>query len=258
MNYYNENNPAAATWLRGLIDESLIPPGYVDTRSIAEVSPADLGGFIQCHFFAGITGWSFALSLVGWPADRPCWTGSCPCQPFSVANVAHGGGKGDSDPRHLAPVFQNLISKCLPPVIFGEQVAAAIGWGWLDELFLALEDNAYACAAAVLPAYALGAPHQRKRLFWAAYADGEGLPGPEQNNGVSLSKSPSQPITGDCFAEQRVALDCNSGRLLRRDGIPLKMARSSLHGFGNAIVPQVAAVFIRAFMEATGRLEAGN
>jgi hypothetical protein len=37
----------------------------------------------QCHFFAGIGGWSVALRLAGWPDERPVWTGSCPCQPFS-------------------------------------------------------------------------------------------------------------------------------------------------------------------------------
>lgn len=85
MNYYNEFDPFAAAWLRELIKEKLIPQGDVDERSITEIQPDDLRGYTQCHFFAGIGGWSLALQLAGWPSDRPVWTGSCPCQPFSSA-----------------------------------------------------------------------------------------------------------------------------------------------------------------------------
>ena len=85
--YYNENNRFAAQWLRNLIAAGDIAPGDVDERSITEVRPDDLRGYTQCHFFAGIGGWSAALRLAGWPDDRPVWTGSCPCQPFSAAGA---------------------------------------------------------------------------------------------------------------------------------------------------------------------------
>lgn len=115
MNYYNEFDPNAAAWLRGLIEEGLIPPGEVDERSIKDVSPNDLRGFTQCHFFAGIGGWSLALQLAGWPADRPVWTGSCPCQPFSAA----GKQRGKDDERHLWPEFYRLIRECRPALLSG-------------------------------------------------------------------------------------------------------------------------------------------
>lgn len=82
--YYNEIDPFAAQWLRNLIDAGHIAPGVVDTRSIEEVTADDLKGFKQCHFFAGIGVWSYSLRRAGWPDDRPVWTGSCPCQPFSA------------------------------------------------------------------------------------------------------------------------------------------------------------------------------
>lgn len=55
MNYYNEHNKHAAQWLRNLIAGGMIPPGYVDDRSVEDVHPNDLRGYIQCHFFAGIS-----------------------------------------------------------------------------------------------------------------------------------------------------------------------------------------------------------
>ncbi|MFZ5832382.1 MAG: DNA cytosine methyltransferase, partial [Planctomycetota bacterium] len=85
MNYYNDHDEYACEWLRNLIRDGLIPPGDVDSRSIADVQGSDLDGYTQCHFFAGIGGWPLALQLAGWPATEPVWTGSCPCQPFSAA-----------------------------------------------------------------------------------------------------------------------------------------------------------------------------
>ena len=164
MNYYNEWDSFAADWLRELIKDGLIPDGEVDNRSIADVRPEDLKGFTQCHFFAGIGGWSRALQLAGWSSDRPVWTGSPPCQSFSTA----GKGKGKDDERHLWPVFFNLIRECQPPTVFGEQVAAAIRFGWLDDLQIDFEKEGYAAGAFVLPAGGIGAPHKRERLFFVA------------------------------------------------------------------------------------------
>lgn len=176
MNYYNENDEQAAEWLRQLIGRGVIPAGDVDTRSICDVRPRDLRGYTQCHFFAGIGGWSEALRIAGWPAARPVWTGSCPCQPFSSA----GKGLGAADERHLWPVFYELIRQCRPEFVFGEQVASAIGKGWLDGVSADLEAAGYACGAAVLGAHSLGAPHIRQRLFWCGLADGAGAPGAQQ------------------------------------------------------------------------------
>ena len=178
MNYYNEWDSFAAAWLKELIKDGLIPDGEVDSRSIADVEPSDLKGFTQCHFFAGIGGWSRALQLAGWSPDRPVWTGSPPCQPFSTA----GKQSGKDDLRHLWPVFFNLIRECRPPTIFGEQVASAIRFGWLDDLQRDLEAEDYAAAAFVLSGGSVSAPHKRDRLFFVADSNGTqcgrgGIPG---------------------------------------------------------------------------------
>jgi DNA (cytosine-5)-methyltransferase 1 len=162
--YYNEIDPYAAEWLRGLIVMGLIPWGDVDERSIVDVQPDDLRGYTQCHFFAGVGGWSYALHLAGWPEDRAVWTGSCPCQPFSAA----GKQKGEKDERHLWPEFHRLIAECRPPVVFGEQVASKLGREWLAGVFADLEGVGYEMGAADLPASAVGAPHIRQRLWFVA------------------------------------------------------------------------------------------
>lgn len=163
-NYYNEHDPKAAAWLRELIKAGLIPDGDVDERSITEINANELYPYTQCHFFAGIGGWSLALQLAGVPATTRLWTGSCPCQPFSIA----GKGLAQADERHLWPTFFDLIKECKPDFVFGEQVASAIGHGWLDGVSSDLESENYACGAAVLGAHSVGAPHIRQRLYWVA------------------------------------------------------------------------------------------
>jgi len=162
--FYNEIDPYAAEWLRNLIKKGLIADGEVSTQSIINLQPADLADFTQCHFFAGIGGWSHALRLAGWTDDRPIWTGSCPCQPFSVA----GKGAGTDDPRHLWPHFHRLISAIRPSVVMGEQVAGAAGYGWLDGVRFDLEREGYASRGVDIPACSVDAPHIRQRLYWVA------------------------------------------------------------------------------------------
>lgn len=192
--YYNEIEPYAADWLRELIKKGHIADGIVDTRSIVAVDAADLRDFDQCHFFAGIGVWSHALRLAGWPDDRPVWTGSCPCQPFSAA----GKGKGFDDERHLWPVFHRLISECRPPVVFGEQVASKDGLQWLDAVCADMEASGYAIGAADLCAAGVGAPHIRQRLWFV----GERLADAESSgSGAGLRDSGSARQRRDLVAD---------------------------------------------------------
>lgn len=299
VNYYNEFDKGAAAWLRELINAKLIPFGYVDERSITEVTASDVQGFTQCHFFAGIGGWSLALQLAGVPANTRLWTGSPPCQPFSTA----GKQLGQFDERHLAPVFLNLVSKCRPPVLFGEQVAAAIGKSWMCDLQTHLEGEDYAVGFTVLPACGVGAPHKRDRLFFGSkllvHPDDKHISSTGHNTRTSnfsgTSETSDQLADTDSERLQREWRDgysqgregqnirqaglldgagfennttnsnhgfwsdadwlgCRDGKFRPvepgtfplANGIPARVGR--LRGYGNAIVPQVAAEFVKAFM----------
>ena len=172
LTYYNDNDPFVCAWLHNLIAAKVIPAGEVDERPIQEVTADDVRGFTQCHFFAGIGGWAYALQLAGW-GDRPVWTGSCPCQPFSAA-----GKRGShADERHLWPEWFRLLRECGPHVVFGEQVSGAVGLGWLDAVALDLESEGYAVGACVLGAHSVGAPHHRQRLWFVAESNGQRFDG---------------------------------------------------------------------------------
>jgi DNA (cytosine-5)-methyltransferase 1 len=316
--YYNDSDPAVCAWLRELIAAGHLPAGEVDARSILDVEPADLRGFSQCHFFAGIGGWPHALRLTGVAEDLPIWTGSPPCQPFSQA----GQRRGQDDDRHLAPAFLRLVAACRPGLVFGEQVASAAvlgpvggaareaaagaaGWAWFDALADALEAASYAVAAADLPAAGISAPHIRQRLFFGAVAldtaEGrlgdtddtrpQGRPGTSQRaDQHAIGAAGLAHRLADAAGQRRNRLDAllwtaETGRLEGgvfeaagggptdgfwreadwlpcrddrwrpvepgafplADGIPGRVGL--LRGYGNAIVPPLAAAFVTAFLE---------
>lgn len=246
--YYNEFKPEAAAMLRQLIKDGLIADGVVDTRSIVDVRSEEIKGFTQCHFFAGIGGWSVALRMAGWSDDRPVWTGSCPCQPFSAASSDKGIAQ--SDERHLWPAFARLIRECRPSKIFGEQVDEAISAGWLDDAFHDLEKEAYSCASAVLPIYFVQEATERSRLFFVANAPNVRLQGEqhwlEENAEQGNQYVPLFPPFSLRNGPPRQDLLPEPPICSKADG--LRGVKHMLHGIGNAIHPGVAAKFIRASM----------
>lgn len=165
--YYNEIDPYCAQWLRNLIQQNLIAPGHVDERSILDVKPYELEPYTQCHFFAGLGGWSYALRLAGVADHRKVWTGSCPCQPFSLA----GSRRGFADDRDLWPFWNYLIAQRRPPAILGEQVASASEW--LARTKCDLEKMDYAVGCIPIEAASCGAPQLRDRYWFVAHADGQ-------------------------------------------------------------------------------------
>lgn len=317
MNYYNEFDPHAAQWLRELIKMGLIPNGDVDDRSIIDVKPDELVGYTQCHFFAGIGGWAYALELANINSDTPLWTASLPCQPFSAAGLQ----KGKEDERHLLPHFLELVRQCKPNAIFGEQVESAIGHGWLDDLQTTMEGEGYSVGHCVLGAHSVNSPHKRQRLYWVANSSRKGLEGHRELREQQISQGwegaqrcnstssnddgsgiSDTTITGlqrhrgfeqfqsssdQWKRENDTGANCiknniwdkpkwiycrdNKYRPIKPSitplayGIPRGMVYSRnpsepinstqearkmrLKGYGNAIVPQVAAIFISAFYE---------
>lgn len=209
--FYNEHDPFAAAWLRNLWAAGCIADGVVDERSVADLKAADLEPFDRAHFFAGLGGWDHALRLAGWPESAPVWTGSCPCQPWSVA----GKRKGTDDVRHLWPVWFKLIAERAPPVVFGEQVSSPDGLRWFDAVSADLEAAGYAVGAVDTCAAGVGAPHLRQRLYFVAVADGGSrdlhLPRREPKRAV-LDASGDGGVGGVADADGGVTCD---GRLQR-------------------------------------------
>lgn len=249
--YYNEIDPYAAHWLRNLIAAGHIAPGIVDERSIEDVHPDDLRGFVQCHFFAGIGVWSLALRRAGWPDDRPVWTGSCPCQPFSKA----GKGLAFADERHLWPAWHWLIQERKPGVVLGEQVSDAVKKGWLDLAATDLEGIGYAIGALRFRSSDVGEPIGRRRIYFVA----EHLSARVEGQRTGADPRPARPRRWRGEADLRAIADAPTQPgdrwpqpLVRRVDHELAACMGRLRAYGNAINATAAEIFIRAVMDTLG------
>ncbi len=89
----------------------------------------------------------------------------------------------------------------------------------------------YAIGASVLPACSVGADHQRERIYFACDTDRYSEPIGAVDAEMAWVPRPHR----------------EPGGMVPKNGLSRDVV--ALSGFGNAIVPQVAAEVIRAYME---------
>jgi DNA (cytosine-5)-methyltransferase 1 len=100
-------------------------------------------------------------------------TGGFPCQPYSTA----GKRLGKQDERHLFPEMLRCIKEVKPRWIIGENVRGLVNWNEglvFQEVYDDLEREGYEVQSFLIPAASVGAPHQRYRVWFVAYANNKG------------------------------------------------------------------------------------
>lgn len=206
--------------------------------------------------------------------DGPTTGRSGPEAVHASPSASPDGGGGESDERHLWPAWFGLIRECRPAVVFGEQVASRAGLAWLDSVSADLEGEGYAFGASILCAAGVGAPHVRQRIYFAASL-GDAERARVRDPGRGPDAGAARGVPGEGLQRQRVRADaghaddgraswdafdrlaCNDGQRPVEpgtfplvDGFPGRVGR--LRAYGNAIVPPLAATFVKAFMDCAG------
>jgi DNA (cytosine-5)-methyltransferase 1 len=100
-------------------------------------------------------------------------TGGFPCQPYSTA----GKRLGKQDERHLFPEMLRCIKEVKPRWVVGENVRGLVSWNEgmvFNEVCDDLEREGYEVQSFLIPAASVGAPHQRYRVWFVAYANDKG------------------------------------------------------------------------------------
>ncbi len=129
-------------------------------------------------------------------------TGGFPCQPFSVA----GKRKGTDDDRNLWPEYHRAIKEIQPAWVVGENVPGIINWSKglvFEQVQADLENEGYEVWTFVLPAAGVNAPHRRDRVWFVAYAPGNG----HQPGRSGKSRSAQRESQSKEYQRQRIRDD---------------------------------------------------
>ncbi len=166
--------------------------------------------------------------------------GGFPCQDISVA----GSGDGLAGRRSgLWSEFARLIRELRPRIVLVENVTNLRSNG-LGTVLGDLASSGYDAEWDCIPASAVGAPHQRDRLFVVAHAKGKRRGERQSKSDAGQASVFGGPgianVAAPWLAEPPV------GRVA--DGVPSRVDR--LRCLGNAVVPAVAELIGRRILEA--------
>lgn len=186
-------------------------------------------------------------------------SGGFPCQDASIAKQDGKGQQGLKAER-TGLFFEMLraIREIRPRYVVAENVANILktnGGQDFSTILTELSGMGYNAEWRVCRASDVGAPHHRARLYLVAYPNSVRLePG---QSFFSYVHTPSSPFTwkpagtpvqivrGGTWQSEPPALCVD-------DGVSSKLVRESLHGYGNAIVPEIAEMIFKRIKEVDG------
>jgi len=102
------------------------------------------------------------------PGRLTCISGGFPCQPHSVI----GSRRAETDERHLWPEYMRVVRELRPRWVVGENVNGILSTIH-ESVCTDLEAESYEVRTFCVPAYAVGAHHERYRVFVIGIAKGE-------------------------------------------------------------------------------------
>jgi DNA (cytosine-5)-methyltransferase 1 len=178
-------------------------------------------------------------------ADIIC--GGFPCQPYSLA----GDRKGADDERALWGEMLRIISEVKPAYILGENVLGLLSQNRgleIKKIRADLENQNYQVEIVVLPAYAVGFPHSRNRVWIVAHSNSERLQRGCETQQPILAGAQSTKLFSQSVCEWKeenyLPKACFFGD---DDGLPTKLDKARVKALGNSIIPALAYKFFKFF-----------
>lgn len=180
-------------------------------------------------------------------------SGGFPCQPHSVI----GSRKAEADERHLWPEFVRVIRSLRPRFVVGENVNGILSTIH-ESVCTDLEAEGYEVRTFCVPAYAVGAHHERYRVFIVGISESEpGLQadsktdtnGAQQEAWSDALLEPWNYLPGAYWSVHKPPV-CGMA-----DGIPAwmggyKQYKERMTCYGNAVVPQQAYPIFKVLAKA--------
>lgn len=182
-----------------------------------------------------------------WRTDDVILTGGFPCQDASVAMQNGKGQKGIQGER-TGLIFEmfRLIREIKPRYIVAENVANILKINEGSDfttILTELSAMGYNAEWRVCRASEIGAPHKRARLYLVAYPSSIRLQ--QTESFFSFLHEKTSPFTWKPYGTVIQISRGGSWKteppiLCLDDGLPSKLVRENLKGYGNSIVPQIA------------------
>jgi DNA (cytosine-5)-methyltransferase 1 len=183
-------------------------------------------------------------------------TGGFPCQDASIAKQDGKGQQGLQGNRTgLFFEMCRSIKEVNPKYVVAENVANILktnGGADFTSILSELSSMGYNAEWRVCRASEVGAPHHRARLYIVAYPSSIRLQQSE-----SFFSYVEEEITPFCWMPYGTPVQISRGGfwnsqppiLCLDDGVSTKLVRKQIHGYGNAIVPQIAYKIFKAIEE---------
>ena len=187
-------------------------------------------------------------------------SGGFPCQPHSLA----GKRQGAKDERNLWPEFLRVVREIQPRYVVGENVPGLLSTIH-DSVCSDLEEEGYQVRTFCVPAYAVGAHHERYRL--AIVAVNQGKPRFQANSEADATGTPRKTrehvggwpwnyLPGTYWTTHK------SPVFGMADGIPGGMDgrmkyKAQMTALGNAVVPQQFYPIFQAIADVERMMENG-
>lgn len=205
-------------------------------------------------------GYFYTCQEPGWcedclePVDVIC--GGFPCQDISHA----GAGAGiDGERSGLWREYARIVRELRPRYVVVENVAALLDRG-MGKVLGDLAESGYDAEWQVVPARAVGAPHERERVWIIAYPAGNRLEGNVREAAAQtvLNVAPQAlaawDASGSPFGEWQQLL-AESGVCRVADGFARRVDRPKhrLKALGNGVLPQITQWIAERIREAECR-----
>lgn len=183
-------------------------------------------------------------------------TGGFPCQDASIA-LQVGESQQGLQGKRTGLFFEmcRAIAEIQPKFVVAENVANLLKTNHgkdFSQLLTELARLGYNAEWRVCRASEIGAPHHRARLYLVAYTSSYRL-----QVSQTFFKYVSEKTSPLTWSIDRTTIQIVSGGSWKRqppalcldNGIPTGLVRKQLHGYGNAIVPQLALRIFKAIEE---------
>jgi len=183
-------------------------------------------------------------------------SGGFPCQDASIAKQDGKGQQGLQGKRTgLFYEMCRAINEIRPKYVIAENVANILktnGGADFGSILTELSAMGYNAEWRVCRASEVGAPHHRARVYLVAYSSSIRLQ--QTESFFSFLSEKTSPFSWESFGA--VVQIVRGGKwktepepLCVDNGVSSKLVRQSLHGYGNAIVPEIAERIFKRIKE---------